>query len=152
MNKDRIKKVEGYIKDIITKFNYGDLITTEYLEHLLGIDREETEFMYLVGSLKNNLIEYGCILSSVLGQGYKILYPNEVPQEVYKKYAVQSLNRISKGLKIMSYVDRTMLTEDEKRQFENFENLLMVMYKDNENTLLNAQAILNDVKRKELGQ
>lgn len=148
--KDRIQETDKYIENILTNFNYGDLINIRYLERLFGVNKEELEFSYKMGLLKENLIEFGCILSSVVGEGYKILFPNEVPQEVYRKYAKASLNRIGKGLKILANVDRSLLNETELRSYNEFEKMLSKIYRDNENSLLMAQALIGEVKRKEL--
>lgn len=148
--KDRIQETDEYTENILTNFNYGDLINIRYLEGLFGVNKEELEFRYKMGLLKENLIEFGCVLSLVLGEGYKILFPNEVPKEVYRKYAKASLNRIGKGLKILANVDRSLLNETELRNYNEFEKMLLKIYRDNENSLLMAQALIGEVKRKEL--
>lgn len=148
--KDRIQETDEYTENILTNFNYGDLINIRYLERLFGVNKEELEFRYKMGFLKENLIEFGCILSVVIGEGYKILFPNEVPQEVYRKYAKASLNRIGKGLKVLANVDRSLLNETELRNYNEFEKMLSKIYRDNENSLLMTQALIGEVKRKEL--
>lgn len=148
--KDRIQETDEYTENILINFNYGDLINIRYLERLFGVNKEELEFRYKMGLLKENLIEFGCVLSLVLGEGYKILFPNEVPKEVYRKYAKASLNRIGKGLKILANVDRSLLNETELRNYNEFEKMLLKIYRDNENSLLMAQALIGEVKRKEL--
>lgn len=149
--KDRLLENDGYIEDVLTKFNYGDLLTTSYFENLFGVRKEEMEFTYKFMVLKESLIDWGCILKAVLGQGYRILHPREIPAEVYNSYAKSSLKKIQKGMKILNSVDRTGLTDEEKQQFAGLDNCLAVMYKNNENTLLTAQALISDTKRKELG-
>lgn len=149
---EREKKIDGYVEDILTKYNYGDIITLDYLERLFDVRRDDVEFGYLTVRLKNQLIEVGCILSNVLGEGYKILFPSEVPLEVYRRYAKSGVNRFKKGLYILNSVDKKMLTEEEKKQFDLFENTLASLTINSENTLLSAQAILGEVKMKELGK
>lgn len=148
--RDRIQETDEYTEKILMNFNYGDLINFKYLERLFGVDKEEIEFGYKMKFLKENLIEFGCILTVVINEGYRILFPNEVPQEVYRKYAKTSLNRIGKGLKILANVDRGMLTEQELQNYNEFEKVLSKMYRENENTLLMTQALIGEVRRKEL--
>ena len=148
--RDRIQETDEYTEKILMNFNYGDLINFKYLERLFGVDKEELEFGYKMKFLKENLIEFGCILTVVINEGYRILFPNEVPQEVYRKYAKTSLNRIGKGLKILANVDRGMLTEQELQNYNEFEKVLSKMYRENENTLLMTQALIGEVRRKEL--
>ena len=62
------------------------------------------------------------------------------------------MNRFKKGLYILNSVDKSMLTEEEKNQFDSFEKTLATLTMSSENTLLTAQAILGEVKMKELGK
>lgn len=149
---EREKKIDSYVEDILAKYNYGDIITLDYLERLFDVRRDEVEFGYLTIRLKNQLIEVGCILSNIVGEGYKILFPSEVPLEVFRRYAKYGVNRFKKGLYILNSVDKSMLTEEEKNQFDSFEKTLATLTMSSENTLLTAQAILGEVKMKELGK
>jgi hypothetical protein len=149
--KDRLLENDGYIEDVLTRFNYGDLLSTSYFENLFGVKKEEMEFTYKFMVLKESLIDWGCILKAVLGQGYRILHPREIPAEVYNSYAKSSLKKIQKGMRILNSVDRSELTDEEKQQFAGLDKCLAIMYTNNENTLLTAQALISDTKRKELG-
>jgi hypothetical protein len=150
MRKDRREEVENIVEHILTNFNYGDTISFKSLERLLGYNAEEIQYKYLLTAVKNELMEYGCILTAVIGEGYRILFPNEVAKEVYRKCAKRSLGYLAKGLKMMENVDRNMLNDEEKRQFEDMEKLVAEMYMTNENSLLKAQFLIGETQRKRL--
>lgn len=150
MKKDRREEVERIVEYIITHYNYGDTIQHKQLERLIGAEQGELEYAYLLASVKNELITYGCVLTPVVNEGYRILYPNEIAREVYKKYAKSSLARLEKGLMIMSHIDTSTLTQEEKQQFDDIEKIVQKMRISSENSLLEAQFIIGDVKRKEL--
>lgn len=150
MRKDRREEIDNIIEYILTNFNYGDTITYRQLERIIGAEMEELKYVYTIGAVKNELIEYGCILTNVIGEGYRILFPNEVAKEVYKKCAKRSLGCLAKGLKMMEHIDRSVLNEEEKQQFEDMERLVAEMYRTSENSLLKAQLLIGETQRKRL--
>lgn len=150
MNKDRREGIERVVEHIITNYNYGDTITYKQLERVMGIDAEELEFSYNMIAIKNELILYGCVLTSVVNEGYRILNPNEIAGEVHKKYGMASLNKLKKGLLIMEHTDQGQLNEEEKEQFLGLQSILGSLVKSNEDNLLKAQYIIGETKRKEL--
>ena len=152
MKKDRRAEINNMVEFIATNYNYGDIIGFPQLERLTGLSRDELGFAYLVLAVKRELIEYGCILTAVIGEGYRILKPNEVPKEVYKKYVRQGVNKFRLGLKIMENVDQTLLTEEEKAEFLAMNKIVDNLNRSSENHLLEAQVLLGDVKRKELSK
>lgn len=149
---DRKQTVNEAVEQILTTYDYGQTIQFSYLERIFGCEKEDIEFAYLTSAVKNELIEYGCILTTVLGEGYRILYPNEIAKEVYKKHIKASVNRLAKGLRIMQGIDQSYLTTEEKNQFDSMQNLLGEMYRTSENSLLQAQFLLGEAKKKELGE
>lgn len=149
--KDRLLENEGYIEDLLTRYNYGDLIRIGYFERLFGVNKDESEYVRKFAVLKESLIEWGVVLKSVLGEGYRILHPREVPAEVYRSYAQSGLRRFHRGIHILSKIDRQLLTAEEEEQVKALDKALGIMLKDGENTLLTAQALIGDTKRKELG-
>lgn len=143
--------IDYAVEQILRTREYGDILSYEYLENLLEANREDMEFTIKLSKLKNILIECGYVLSCLINEGYKILMPNEIADEVMNKCVKSSLKKIDKGLKIMKYTDRRYLKEDELAVFEAFENTLNKMYRENENSILDMQVMLNSVKQKELG-
>lgn len=150
MKQEVMKIVDGHVKTVLEQYTYGDIITFETLERLFGVDREESKFLVLLQSLKDELIRYGYILSSIMGEGYKILFPNEVPAEVYRKYGIQALNRLNKGTYILNCIDKTDLTQNEKDAFDSLDKCLQTLKIKAETDLLSIQGILFNKKVEEL--
>ena len=150
MKTDRKEEINNICEYILTHYNYGDVVTYHTLEKLVGFTREEIFFGYTMAQVKKELVEYGCVLSAVLGEGYRILLPNEIAKEVYKRYAKASLKKLGAGLKIMEHIDQDLLSEEERQQFNEIQKVVAGMYRSSENSLLQAQYILGNARRKEL--
>lgn len=142
--------ITNTLEEILSTKKYGDLLSYEYLERSLETERYEMDFAVKMAKLKNALIECGYVLSCILNEGYRILMPNEIADEVLNKYVKGSLKKIGKGIMIMQCTDVSTLTEAELNAFGTLQNALAIMYKDNENHILNAQAVLSAVKKQEI--
>lgn len=149
---DRREIVENVVEKILQQKKYGDIISHEELEEWIGYERDEAMFLGIVAVSRELLIEYGYVLRNVLNEGYKVLFPNEIAEEVIQKHFKQSTNKLSKAIRIMQYTDRDMLKKDELKFFESVENLISKTYTNNENALFEAQALLNDAKMQELAE
>lgn len=152
MKQDRKEEIYNIVEHIATNFNYGDTIKFKILERLIGLEKEEIGFMYIMGAVRKELAMYGIVLTSVLGEGYRILFPNEITREVYRKYVKAGLNKFKAGMMIMSNIDRGQLTEDEKAEFLAMEKIVDNMHRTSENYLIEAQVLLGEVKKKELNK
>ena len=151
MKKDRKIEIEELALEFMQTHNFGDVVRYDYFERLFGNSKDEVEYYLKMKTLKDVLTEYGCILDNVMNEGYKIVEPKNIASFVYRRYAKTSLGRLEKGLRIMNSIDRSLLTEEEKKRHNDFEKVIAVLYKDTENTLLSSQALLNATKQKELG-
>lgn len=150
MRQDRRIEMEEIAIQFMETHNFGDVVKYDYFERMFGTDKEEVEYYLKMKVLREVLADFGCILDSIMNKGYKIVEPRNIAGFVYRKYARTSLNRLQKGLKIMNSIDRSLLTEEEKEKHNEFEKILTTLCKDNENTLLTSQALLNATKQKEL--
>lgn len=142
--------IDFAVDRILTTRKYGDILSYEFLESLLDAKREDLEFVVKMAKLKDTLIECGYVLSCLINEGYRILEPNEIADEVMKKYVKSSINKLEKSIRIMKYADRKELNKEELKVFEAFESTLLRMHRENENNMLDMQAMLSAVKQKEL--
>ena len=152
MKKDRKNEIEELAIDFMETHNFGDVVSYKYFERIFGVSKEEVEYYLKMKVLKEILSNFGCVLQNVLNEGYKIIEPKNIADFVYRKYAKTSLNRLKKGLKIMNVIDRNLLNDEEKKRHNDFEKVIAILCKDNENTLLSSQALLNATKQKELNK
>ena len=146
----RRQQVNDAVNEILQNKKYGDVLDFNYLEELIGYERFEGAFFIIFSAVREALVEYGYVLHNIINEGYRILFPNEVAEEVISRYLKGANNRLSKGLKIMRYTDRKALNEQELRNFEGFENIMKAALKSNQENLLTAQARLNSIKQKEM--
>lgn len=146
----RRQQVNDAVNEILQNKKYGDVLDFDYLESLIGYERFEGSFFIIFAAVREVLIEYGYVLSNIINEGYRILFPNEVAEEVISRYLKGAHNRLKKGLKVMRYTDRKALNEQELRNFEGFENIMKTAFQNNQASLLMAQAKLNSIKQKEL--
>ena len=151
-NIDRKQQVEDVVEKILNTKSYGDVISYIELEELTGYERYDVGFTIILGAAKELLVEYGYVLKSIINEGYKVLYPNEIAEEVIQKHLKQSTNKLNKALRIMQYAERGMLNKEELKFFEHVENLIGKTFNYNENMLFEAQALLNEVKMQELAE
>lgn len=150
--KDRKEEIKNLVEYILTNYTYGDMITYSILEDLTQKQIQNMDFHYVFESARQKLIEYGCVMISVIGEGWRILYPKEIPTEIYKRYILGGVNKFSRGLKVMNYIDQKQLTPQEKEQFINMQSLVTEILNNNQSYLLEAQLLLGEAKRKELKQ
>lgn len=152
MKQDRREEIYNIVEHIVDNYTYGDTIGYKILERLIGFSKEEVGFMYIMSAVKKELALYGCVLTSVIGEGYRMLFPNEITREVYRKYVKAGLNKFKAGLMIMANIDQTQLTDEEKDEFIAMEKIVANMHRTSENYLIEAQVLLGEVKKKELNK
>jgi len=151
-NIDRKQQVEDIVDKIITTKDYGEILSYEYLEALTGYERYDIGFTVILAMVKELLVEYGYVLKSIINEGYKILNPGEISEHVIQTHLKQSTNKLGKALRIMQYTNKSYLNKEELAFFNKVESLLGNTFTYNEDSLLSAQAMLNEVKMKELGE
>ena len=152
MKQDRKQEICNIVEHIVTNYNYGDTIQYKQLERLIGMSMEEIGFMYMMTAVKKELAELGVVLTSVIGEGYRILFPNEIAREVYRKYVKAGVRKFRAGLMIMSNIDQNQLTKEEKEEFLAMEKIVANAQRSSENYLIEAQVLLGEVKKKELNK
>ena len=149
---DRREVIENVTEKILQQKKYGDIVSHEELEDWVGYERTDLMYLSILAPVKELLVEYGYVLRSVLNKGYKVLFPNEIAEEVIQKHLKQSTNKLNKAARIMQYTERDMLNKEELAFFEHVENLIGKTFNYNENMLFEAQALLNEVKMQELAE
>lgn len=152
MKQDRREEVFNIVSHIAENYTYGDLIPYKQLERLIGRTMDELGFTYILLEVRKELAEYGCVLTNVIGEGYRILFPNEIAREVYKKYVKSGIRKFRTGLMIMKNIDQKELTEEEKTEFLEMEKIVGNLYRTGENYLIEAQILLGEVRKKELNK
>ena len=148
----REQEVLNVATHIIGNYNYEDIISYKELERLTGIDRESGAFMYVMGAVKNIVMNYGLVLICVADEGYKILAPNQVADYVVNRYLIKSVAMLDKGRTILHYVNRNDLTKTEREKADKIEAFIDELRKDNENKIMSENLLMNSARIKELNK
>lgn len=152
MNKPRENLVTECVKKILKNFYYESIITYDYLESMIGYNKEEIQFSAILGAIKEALIEYSYILKPMVNEGYKVLHPKEIGEYVMGRNLVGALAKLDKGVKILHYTDRTVLDVQERERLEELEKFATKLFTENENQILTVQLKLNYARAKELNK
>ena len=148
----REQEVLNVATHIIGNYNYEDIISYKELERLTGIDRESGAFMYVMGAVKNIVMNYGLVLICVADEGYKILAPNQVADYVVNRFLMKSVAMLDKGRTILHYVNRNDLTREEKAKADKIEAFIDELRKDNENKIMSESLLMSNARIKELNK
>jgi len=137
---------------IEANYYYGMKVPYTFIEDVLGIDRFDTMFLYLMSLTKEILIEKGYVLVAEINEGYRILEPQEVANYVIRKNLMKSVNVMEKGRKMLHYTPRTHLNNEQKEKLDTLESFISELRKDNEDKIIKANYYLNEAKVKELNK
>lgn len=109
-----IKEVEKYVESKCK----GDFIEHEEIEKICGFSCETAKYTYLMARVKDELINKGIVLRSLVGYGYKILLENEIAEEVYDRYIISAKRKMEVATKILSNTNTDLLDAQELREFD----------------------------------
>jgi hypothetical protein len=131
-----VTALESFLKNL----SYGDYITFPKLKEVSGVDIQNSKYRYILETAKRRLLRHHQrVLISVRGKGYQIGTPDAVIIES-ASYRKRSYNSAKKAYRIVSTVDLSKLSEEEKLRTINEQcksGLLLVAYKATENKVLN---------------
>lgn len=142
-------RLAEYIK---ANYHYGMRVPYTFIEDVLGVERYDTMFLYLMSLTKEILIEKGYVLVAEINEGYRILEPQEVGNYVIRKHLMKSVDVMEKGRKMLHYTPRTHLNNEQKEKLDTLESFISELRKDNEDKIIKANYYLNEAKVKELNK
>lgn len=137
---------------IRANYHYGMRVPYNFIEDVLGVERYDTMFLYLMSLTKEILIEKGYVLVAEINEGYRILEPQEVGNYVIRKHLMKSVDVMEKGRKMLHYTPRTQLNNEQKEKLDTLESFISELRKDNEDKIIKANYYLNEAKVKELNR
>lgn len=145
----KIDRIRNLAKEIKNNFKYGEIIDIKFFENELQERQKTLQFSIAMQELKNKLIEYGYMLSYTT-IGYRVLYPNEIPEEVYKKFVLTSAGKLEKGLKILEHTDRNELSDNELEFLDKFKVIVEDSLVYTKKNIYQQQIMFNNIKLKEI--
>lgn len=148
----RVSSIDNVVTTILNEKTYGDELSYTYLENLLECDKTDIAFFYIICNVRDKLIANGYVLKNLMNEGYRILYPNEIADEVVRKYIVQSNSKLEVAKRIMEHTEMRLLNSQERELFKHIQLMVNKELANSTNTLTSAMAVLNNVKQKELSK
>lgn len=116
--KDSAKNVRNYI---LSK-KYGETVTHLSLSSMLGYNLnkeiEETKYKRAISKIRKELIEEGYVLKPVIGTGYYIMRPNEIPNYCYRTYIKRTMSILDRSDLILVNTDKNGLTGEHIEEYK----------------------------------
>jgi len=90
-----ILKANPHFVELVNKFDeaaYGTTISHQEIGNLIGSDYGSSDFYYTISATRKKLLAKGKALISIQGVGYRLLWPNELPDFLLREMT-KSRNR-----------------------------------------------------------
>lgn len=101
--------------DFILEKNYGDVVplreASRILQYNIDDELEKKRFNSMMSRIKNELIDKGYILKTIVNIGYYIMKPKQIPDYTYRTYTLATLRLLEKQNRILEHTDTTVLSE-----------------------------------------
>ena len=90
------KKRSEILAEEIKKMNYGDILSHELISNIIKVEYPSNAYRTTISKTKNLLKEHGYFLESIIGDGYRIVEPDNVVNHSLKHYK-RGFNELGKG-------------------------------------------------------
>lgn len=116
----------------VTQRGYGETISLEeagqILKYNIDNEKEFRRFRSVMSRIKNYLIDRGYLLKSIVGVGYYIMKPKQVPNYVYRTYTLRSLRLIEKQDRILEHTPTSELSQIRQQENKDIKALTKKTY------------------------
>lgn len=123
--------IVNFIQCVVEK-GYGQTISLSETGKLLGYNIEDEHELKKMKStlarVKNYLIDRGYVLKSIVGVGYYIMKPKQIPNYVYRTYTLRTLRLIDKQDRILAHTPISDLSELRQKENAEIKSLTKVTY------------------------
>lgn len=118
--------------ECVVERGYGKTITLEETGKLLQYNIEDEHELKKMKSvmcrIKNYLIDRGYVLKSIVGVGYYIMKPKQIPNYVYRTYTLRTLRLIEKQNRILDHTPTSDLSNVRQEENAQIKDLTKVTY------------------------
>lgn len=123
--------IVNFIQCVVEK-GYGQTISLSETGKLLGYNIEDEHELKKMKStlarVKNYLIDRGYVLKSIVGVGYYIMKPKQIPNYVYRTYTLRTLRLIEKQDRILAHTPISDLSVARQTENAQIKDLTKVTY------------------------
>lgn len=90
------KKRSEVLAEEIKKMNYGDILSHEFIANIIQVEYPSSGYRTTITKAKKILAESGYFLEAIIGDGYRIVEPDNVVNHSLKHYK-RGFNELNKG-------------------------------------------------------
>lgn len=121
------KKKSEIIVDIISTMKYGEVITHTVISEVIGEPYPSQKYMSTVQKAKKILLsDYGKILESIRGDGYRVVSPDDYVNHSLKHYK-RGFNEFQKGSDTLSHAPVKDMTEEGRNAYRRVNDRAIVL-------------------------
>lgn len=106
------KKKYELLVDVISKYEYGDTITHNDIESIIGEHYRSAKYNSVVNQAKKHLLEnYSKAIENMRGYGYRVIKPDDYVHKSLGHYK-RGFNEIQRGKNILDYAPTDDMTKE----------------------------------------
>lgn len=105
-------EIVNTIVSYFEKIPQGEFVTYTEIEKITPLTRNTLQFSYAMAKAKNQLIEKGITLKTIVNLGYKVLEPREVADYVMSKVE-SAYRKLDTCDRIVTFTDKSKLQDNE---------------------------------------
>lgn len=105
-------EIVNAIVSYFEKIPQGEFVTYTEIEKITPLTRNTLQFSYAMAKAKNQLIEKGITLKTIVNLGYKVLEPREVADYVMSKVE-SAYRKLDTCDRIVTFTDKSKLQDNE---------------------------------------
>lgn len=118
--------------DYVLSKTYGETISlreaARILQYNIEDEKEMKKFKSMMGRIKNELIDKGYLLKSIVNVGYYIMKPKQIPDYTYRTYTLRTLRLLEKQDRILAHTDTSGLSDIRMKENLEIKELNKVTY------------------------
>ena len=110
------KKKSEVLAEKIKTLNYGDIITHEQIAKAIDEEYPSNKYSSTIAKAKRILASEGVYLENIIGDGYRVVEPDNVVDHSLKHYK-RGFNEMQKGFKTLANAPINNMTEEGKATY-----------------------------------
>ena len=110
------KKNYELLADVISKYQYGDVITHSQIEDIIGEVYGTAKYNSVISSAKKVLQEHGKAIENIRSHGYRVINPDDYIIHSARHYK-RAFNEIKRGKSVLDCAPIENMTPDGKEKY-----------------------------------
>lgn len=105
------KKKSEVLAEEIEKLQYGDMIFHEQIANIIEEEYPSNKYSSTIAKTKKILLKKGLCLENIIGDGYRVLEPDNFVHQSLKHYK-RGFNEMQKGYDTLEYAPTKNMTQE----------------------------------------